>query len=341
VGRFPDLRRRNCSRSEVIDGDPFLKERSRGTAALCQRGHPPLSDSAVLPVPGAGLNAGNTHGIARAVSPPWGKGWREGGAGRVQENRSVRSRSGRSRITVCLFSKIFRQFWFSSGTFLELSDFEQKKSGRKTFAPKIFRIFNVRPKNFPVFQISRPKKVRVLWHPGPDNRQRFTTVLPVSCQTDNLFSNFRANFFFFFQLSIQKFLQFSTFEPKKSGRTNFQTKNFWPEKISDRTGRTRSAGSDPAIRKVSVVKPATTGSFSSFRGDLLEIFWRKSSYKRKKFRHELAPLMKNTFFDHVWIRSSVPANVKKSGNPRDLFLKKSGTFDQLFFGKSGNAHQCF
>ena len=31
-----------------------------------------------------------------------------------------------------------------------------------------------------------------------------------------------------------------------------------------------------------VVKPATTGTFSRFRGDLFEIFWRERSYKHKK-----------------------------------------------------------
>ena len=35
--------------------------------------HPPLSDSSVVPIPGADLNAGNTHRIARAVSPLGGR----------------------------------------------------------------------------------------------------------------------------------------------------------------------------------------------------------------------------------------------------------------------------
>jgi len=52
-----------------------------GAVALCQRGGPPLSDSAVLPVPGAVLNAGKAECIARAVSPLGGRdgakrGWR-------------------------------------------------------------------------------------------------------------------------------------------------------------------------------------------------------------------------------------------------------------------------
>jgi hypothetical protein len=37
----------------------------------------------------------------------------------------------------------------------------RKKLGRKTFSPNFFAIFNFRTKNFPVFKISRPKKVRV------------------------------------------------------------------------------------------------------------------------------------------------------------------------------------
>jgi len=36
-------------------------------------GHPPLSDSVVLPVPEAGLNAGNTGTIANAPAPHGGR----------------------------------------------------------------------------------------------------------------------------------------------------------------------------------------------------------------------------------------------------------------------------
>ena len=99
----------------------------------------------------------------------------------------------------------------------------RKKIDRKTFAPKIFRIFNFRPENFLVFQLSRPKKVRVFRSRRRVRIARFTTMMVVSCQTDNFFSNFRANFFSFFQLSIQKFLGFSTFAPTFFSFFNFRT----------------------------------------------------------------------------------------------------------------------
>jgi hypothetical protein len=62
----------------------------------------------------------------------------------------------------------------------------------------------------------------------------------VNCLTDNFFSNFRANFFSFFQLSIQNFLGFSTFAPTFFSFFNFQTKKKYAEKISARASRARS-----------------------------------------------------------------------------------------------------
>jgi hypothetical protein len=100
----------------------------------------------------------------------------------------------------------------------------QKKSGRKTFTPKFFTIFNFRTKIFPVFKISRPKKVRVLELHDLRPREQFTTVMPVSCQTDNLFSNFRANFFLIFQLSTGIFFGFSYFEPENFRPGKFRGK---------------------------------------------------------------------------------------------------------------------
>jgi len=50
--------------------------------------------------------------------------------------------------------------------------------------------------------------------------------------------NFQPEFFLVFQISSRKILAKKNFAAKKSGRTNFQTKNFWPEKISDRTSGT-------------------------------------------------------------------------------------------------------
>jgi hypothetical protein len=180
-----------------------------------------------------------------APPPHRGQGWRKGGCGQEKRYAPASRRFFSAKFQSA--PKNFRQFWFSSELFWNFQISNQKKSGRKMFAPKFFTISNFRPENFPVFQISRPKKVRVLWHPDPDNRQRFTTVVPVSCQTDNLFSNFRANFFFFFQFSIQKFLGFSTFEPKKDRPYQLSNQKFLPGKHfrpheRDTIGRIKSCG---------------------------------------------------------------------------------------------------
>jgi len=134
-----------------------------------------------------------------------------------------------------LLQKFFRQFLFPSGKIRAYKLSPGFFSGFSDFNPKFFPISNFRGKIFPAKRISRPEKVRVSGCHGQRSRERFTTVVSVSCQTDNLFSNFRARFFFFFQLSTGKFSGFSNFEPKKIRPTNFRTGNFWPEKISDRT----------------------------------------------------------------------------------------------------------
>jgi len=139
--------------------------------------------------------------------------------------------------------KIFRQFSFPSGKIRAYKLSAGIFSGFSDFNPKFFPISNFHGKIFPAKRISRPKKVRVSGCHGLRPGERFTTVVSVSCQTDNLFSNFRARFFFFFQLSTGKFSGFSNFEPKKIRPTNFRTGNFCSEKISDRTSGTRSAGS--------------------------------------------------------------------------------------------------
>jgi len=127
--------------------------------------------------------------------------------------------------------------------------FRPEKSGRSNFRPEFFfyfsdfnpnffAIFNFRGKNFPAKRISRPERVRVSGYHDLRSGERFTTMMPVSCRTDNFFSNFCANIFFFFQLSTGKFSGFSNFEPKKNRLTKFQSQNFCPEKISDRAGGT-------------------------------------------------------------------------------------------------------
>ena len=221
----------------IYVGETVLGRRSWG---LRQASAPaawasPGSDASVLPVPGAARNAGNSHGIACAPAPS--------GAGMAQGGLSITGRS-----CPCLphyfpaqcssAPNFFRQFSFSSGKirayklsagiFFYFSDFD----------PKFFAIFKFRGKNFPAKEISRPEKVRVSGFCGLGSGERFMTEKGVSCVTNTTFSNFRASFFSFFQISIQKFLGFSTFAAKKSGRTNFQSQIFCPEKISDCAGGT-------------------------------------------------------------------------------------------------------
>ena len=95
------------------------------------------------------------------------------------------------------------------------------------------------------------------------------------------FSNFNRNFFWFFKFraekkSARKISRLknpagSIFNPKIFGRKKFQTV---------RAKRDRPDQFWAACTTL-VVKPATKGTFSNFRGDLFEIFWRESSYKRK------------------------------------------------------------
>jgi hypothetical protein len=167
----------------------------------------------------------------------------------------------------------------------------QKKSGRKTFRPKFFRISNFRPENFLVFQISRPKRVRVLRSRPMVRIAGFTTVVPVSCRTDNLFSNFRAGFFFFFQISIQKFLGFSNFALKKVGRTNFRGQKIRAYQLSnqkflavkkfrpygqEQIGRIRSCGLGSLRRETcnkSRFSPHSRRSFQKFLARKFKIFF--------------------------------------------------------------------
>jgi len=100
----------------------------------------------------------------------------------------------------------------------------RKNYGRRNFNPKIFTFFNFRAINFPEKRISRPEKVRVSVFHNLHTRDRFTTVGSVSCQTYTFFSNFRAGFFFIFQLSTGKFSGISDFEPDKIRRKNFRGK---------------------------------------------------------------------------------------------------------------------
>jgi hypothetical protein len=158
-----------------------------------------------------------------APPPPWEQRWRKEGC-RVRKTGQFVPGPVDPALPFFLFSKFFGSFGFRPELFWNFQISNQKKSGRKTFAPKIFTISNFRPENFPVFQISRPKKVRVFPARCRVSVARFTKVTPVNCLLDNLFSNFRANFFFFF----------STFNPKNFTIFNVRAEKNPAHKLSNR-----------------------------------------------------------------------------------------------------------
>jgi hypothetical protein len=92
-------------------------------------------------------------------------------------------------------------------------------------------------------------------------------------------------------------LDFFDFEPEKVRPKNFRGKKdpavptFEPEIFARKKFQTvRPAHDRPdqfweACTTI-VVKPATRGNFSNFRGNLFRIFWRESSYRQKKSRHD-------------------------------------------------------
>jgi hypothetical protein len=55
------------------------------------------------------------------------------------------------------------------------------------------------------------------------------------------FSTFNRKIFWFFKFRAEKNTTKNISRQKRSGRTNVQAENFWPEKLSDRTSGTRSA----------------------------------------------------------------------------------------------------
>jgi len=83
------------------------------------------------------------------------------------------------------------------------SFFCQKRSAKKISAGKFLE-----------FSDFKPEKIPENSDYGKSVRGGSTTGERVSCLTNTFFSNFRANFFWIFQLSIQKFSGFSNFAPK-------------------------------------------------------------------------------------------------------------------------------
>jgi hypothetical protein len=124
-------------------------------------GHPPLSDSAALPVFRTVPGTGNTHGIARAPAPLGGQGWRKGGC--KQKDGPEPTSPGFSP------PKFSRQFCFSSGkirlhklspgTFLDFSTFKPEKIRPEKFHSKFFSDFQLSTGNFFGFSNFEPEKI--------------------------------------------------------------------------------------------------------------------------------------------------------------------------------------
>jgi hypothetical protein len=96
---------------------------------------------------------------ALSYSPPppfGGQGWRKGGL-HVRETFSLQIFSGNFDFRPEKFGRAN----FRPDFFWDFQISNRKKAGRKNFSPKFFTFFNIRPEKFPVFKISRPKKVRV------------------------------------------------------------------------------------------------------------------------------------------------------------------------------------
>ena len=137
--------------------------------------------------------------------------------------------------------------------------------------------------------------MRVSGFCGLRSGERFTTEKQVSCVTNTFFSNFRANFFFFFQLSSRKKSGKQYFAAKRSGRTNFRTQNFWPKKISGRTSGTRSVGSVFGDRYHARRETCNNGQFSqlsrrSFRNFSARMFVQAKKFRDNCLKKSLKPL---------------------------------------------------
>ena len=242
----------------------------RQASAPARLRHPPLSDDAVLPVPGSDLNTGNTHGIARAPAPL--------GAGMAQ-------RGGKTDYPVWTFSrptpirpKIFPAIFISV----------RKNTDVQTFVRNFFGFFRFQTGKSTAVKISvqhflrfstfaakffRQKKFRGQKKYGfpdsmaciPENGLRRRVELVV--EPTPLFPTFVPTFFSFFNFRPENFPVFQISSRKKSGSQTFNPKIFAQKKFQIvQVGRDRP---DPSweICITFVVKLVTMGSYPSIRGE--------------------------------------------------------------------------
>jgi len=198
------------------------------------------------------------------------------------------------KISIC--SKIFPAIFISvrknpgiqlsTGIFLDLSDFKPEKIRPENFQSKNFYNFQLSrqkfsgKKNFAArkstgFRTPWPALQKAIYDGDVSKLPNLQPFFQLSRQLFFLFSIFDRKIFLHFKFRAEKNPAQKLSRQKRSVRTNFRAGNFWPGKISIRTSGTRSAGSDPAIRKVSVVRPKAKSNSSNFRGDLFKIIWRE------------------------------------------------------------------
>ncbi|WP_292370109.1 hypothetical protein [Methanoregula sp. UBA64] len=129
----------------------------------------PHCDSAVLPVPGAGLNAGKSECIARAPAPLGGQGWRKGGCKQKDGPEPTSpgfSPPNFSRHFLFSSGKI-RPHKLSPGTFLDFPTFKPEKIRPEKFQSKIFWDFQLSTGNFFGFSNFAAKKSPCFLIPVP------------------------------------------------------------------------------------------------------------------------------------------------------------------------------
>jgi hypothetical protein len=97
-----------------------------------------------------------------------------------------------------------------------------------TFAPKIFRQKNFHGQKKYGFSDPGVGSVSQDLRRGIESVAELTPFFPTFAPTFFGFFNFQSKNFLDFQISSRKILAGKTFAAKKSGCTNFQTKNFWP-----------------------------------------------------------------------------------------------------------------
>ncbi len=116
---------------------------------------------------------------------------------------------------------------------------------------------------------------------GSESVAELTPFFPTFAPTFFGFFNFRPENFWILEISNRKKSGPKNFAAKRSGCTNVHTKIFWPEKISNRTAITRSAGKISGIHFLSVVRRPLERVFPDFT-TIFRNFFRAKSLTQEK-----------------------------------------------------------